>query len=105
MLFVEGITVRNFRSLNSVTIGVDRHGYGKPLTNISCFIGKPNTGKSNFLDVFSFVQEVNSYGISYACSTRGGFDAIRTKGKCKNYFFAYKELDKKYILELLKNDR
>ena len=64
MLFVEGITVRNFRSLNSVTIGVDRHGYGKPLTNISCFIGKPNTGKSNFLDVFSFVQEVNSYGIN-----------------------------------------
>lgn len=31
--------------------------------------------------------------------------AIKTKGKCKNYFFAYKELDKKYILELLKNDR
>ena len=31
--------------------------------------------------------------------------AIKKHGKCKNYYFGYKELDKKYILELLQNDR
>ena len=110
MLFVEGITVRNFRSLNSVTIGVDKHGYGKPLTNVSCFLGKPNTGKSNFLDVFSFIQEVNSYGISYACSTRGGYDAIRTKGKHSpiEFEFAFSDIignKYKYLFSLDKDDR
>lgn len=30
--------------------------------------------------------------------------AIKRGCKCKNYFFNYKELDKKYILNLLKND-
>lgn len=110
MFFCEGITVRNFKSLNCVTLGVDKHEYGKPLTNITCCIGAPNTGKSNFLDVFRFIRDVNQCGIAFACSVRGGYDAVRTKGKQGPITFEFVLSDivgdkYKYVLSIDKDDR
>ena len=81
MFYIEGIKVKNFKSLKNVSIGRSRKQDTQSLSNMTCFIGKANTGKSNFLDVFSFIRDMNTYGINYACGIRGGFDAVRTRGE------------------------
>lgn len=81
MFYIEGIKVRNFKSLKNVSIGRSRKQDSQSLSNMTCFIGKANTGKSNFLDVFSFIRDMNNYGVNCACGSRGGFDAVRTRGE------------------------
>lgn len=110
MFFFEGITVRNFKSLNCVTFGVDKHGFGKPLTNITCCVGASNSGKSNFLDLFQFIFEVNNYGLKSALYRRGGIESVRTRGKQSPIEFDFALSDifgnkYRYVLSFDINDR
>ena len=109
MFLFEGITIRNFKSLNSVSIGKKWGTRGQPLPELVCIIGQPNTGKSNFFDVFSFIRDMNLYGIKTACDKRGGFDNIRTTDKFSPIEFEFVLSDVcgteyRYLLSLNKDE-
>ena len=71
MFFIEGIAIRNFKSLNNVVLGRKWNTNGTPLPEVVCCIGPPNSGKSNFLEVFRFIRDINELGTEVACNTRG----------------------------------
>ena len=109
MFLFEGVTIRNFRSLNSVSLGKKWGTNGKPLPELVCIIGQPNTGKSNFFDVFKFIRDMNLYGIKTACDKRGGFDNIRTANKFSPIEFEFVLSDicgteYRYLLSLNKDE-
>jgi len=72
--------ILNFKSLGKIQI---------PLEPFTVFVGPNGTGKSNFLDAFSFVQQCLSQSIEYALISRGGISAVRrhSTGHPKNTSF------------------
>ena len=90
MGIIEGIWVRNFKSLKQVGVGScykqfvyvedDENLYPFALNNASAFVGRSGAGKSSFFDALLFLSECFQYGVNYACQRRGGFDAIYSHG-------------------------
>jgi len=64
---IEQITIRNFKSLQNVTI---RPGA------LNLIIGPNASGKSNFAEAIEFISKVFCFGLKQAMSERGGFDNI-----------------------------
>lgn len=81
MFLIEGISIRNYRTLQNVHIGKHWDTDEEPLPELICCIGAPNTGKSEFWDVFSFIQDMNRNGVMDACVKRGGLNNIRIQDK------------------------
>ncbi|MBM3215401.1 ATPase, partial [Candidatus Poribacteria bacterium] len=84
MARIEGIRIRNFRSLKDVTLGKLWNTQGvEPLTPITAVIGKNGVGKSALFDVFGFLADCLKVGVEEACDARGrgGFERIRTQGQ------------------------
>lgn len=77
-----GIRIRNFKSLQDVTLGQIGYGLGDPLPPLSCFIGPNGCGKSSLLDAFGFLADCLKEGVEAACDKpqRGGFNRLRTQG-------------------------
>lgn len=69
---IKTFKIRNYRSLRDVVLTPG-------LRNI--FIGPNASGKSNSLDVFRFLRDIASLGLSRAISNRGGFNEIFWKGE------------------------
>ncbi|MBF2760477.1 MAG: AAA family ATPase [Ectothiorhodospiraceae bacterium AqS1] len=81
---IEGIRIKNFRSLKNITFGklwstqdID------PLTPLTVVIGKNGAGKSALFDAFGFLADCLKAGVEEACDARGrgGFDRIRSQGE------------------------
>lgn len=84
MATIEGIRIKNFRSLKDITFGklwstqrID------PLTPLTVVIGKNGAGKSTLFDAFGFLADCLKSGVEEACDARGrgGFDRIRSQGE------------------------
>ena len=91
-----GIRIRNFKSLQDVTLGQIGYGQGDPLPPLSCFIGPNGCGKSSLLDAFGFLADCLKEGVEAACDKpqRGGFSRLRTQGITDSIQFDlyYKEI-------------
>ncbi|MDR0609516.1 MAG: AAA family ATPase [Planctomycetaceae bacterium] len=87
---LEGFWIRNFKSLKQVGIGTcfpkfvyiddETQVLPYPLDSVTLLIGNAGTGKSSALDAFSFVSDCYRHGVDFACSKRGGFDALYSHG-------------------------
>ncbi|MCI0512952.1 AAA family ATPase [candidate division KSB1 bacterium] len=77
-----GIRIKNYRSLQDVTLGQISYGQDQALPPLSCFIGPNGCGKSSLLDAFGFLSDCLREGVEAACDKqqRGGFDRLRTQG-------------------------
>ncbi|MDO5580861.1 MAG: AAA family ATPase [Planctomycetia bacterium] len=84
MGMIEGIRIRNFRTLKDVQLGkMWNDQKSKALTPMSVIIGKNGTGKSSLFDVFGFIADCLKYGVEEACDLnhRGGYDRIHSKSQ------------------------
>jgi predicted ATPase len=84
MAKIEGIRMRNFRSLKDVTLGkLWNLQDADPLTPMTAVIGKNGVGKSTLFDAFGFLADCLKSGVEEACDLRGrgGFDRIRSQGQ------------------------
>jgi predicted ATPase len=90
MALIEGIKIKNYRSLKDVTLGKTwQERDFKPLTPLTVVIGKNGVGKSSLFDAFGFLADCLTYGVDEAChrSGRGGFDRLRSAGSDGNIEF------------------
>lgn len=83
MARIEGIRIRNFRSLRDVTLGrVFSDQTPEPLSPLTAVIGKNGAGKSSLFDAFGFLADCLKTGVEEAFDARGrgGFDRVRSQG-------------------------
>lgn len=83
MARIEGIRIRNFRSLRDVTLGrVLSDQQPEPLTTMTAVIGKNGVGKSTLFDAFGFLSDCLRTGVEEAFDARGrgGFERVRSQG-------------------------
>lgn len=82
MAMIQGIRIRNFKSLKDITLGNVCDGSNtQPLTPITAVIGKNGVGKTSLFDVFGFLADCMKYGVAEACDVRGGFDRVVSQGQ------------------------
>lgn len=84
MAIIEGFKVKNFRSLQDVTLGkLWNQQDVKPLTPMTAVIGKNGVGKSTLFDAFGFLSDCLKLGVEEACDARGrgGFHRLRSQGQ------------------------
>lgn len=83
MAMIEGIRIRNFRTLRDVTLGkVLSMQSSDPLTPMTAVIGKNGVGKSTLFDAFGFLADCLRAGVEEAFDERGrgGFDRVKSQG-------------------------
>ncbi len=68
--FLRAIRIRNYKSIGKCHVGLH------PLTVL---VGRNGSGKSNFLDVLSFVVDSLQTSLDHAFKARGGIDAVRRR--------------------------
>lgn len=93
---IQGIQIKNFRSLRNITLGKLWQLQDKePLTPMTAVIGKNGVGKSTLFDAFGFLADCLRHGVEEACDLqgRGGFNRIRSQGTTEPVEFEiyYKE--------------
>lgn len=66
---IKKLTVSNFKSIAANTV--------IHLDNLTVFVGQNGSGKSNIIDVFSFVSDAMRLGLEGAITKRNGIQAIR----------------------------
>lgn len=84
MARIEGIRIKNFRTLKDVTLGkVFSVQKPDPLTPMTAVIGKNGAGKSTLFDAFGFLSDCLRTGVEEAFDShgRGGFDRVRSQGE------------------------
>lgn len=82
MAMIQGIRIRNFKSLKDITLGNICDGSNiQPLTPITAVIGKNGVGKTSLFDVFGFLADCMKNGVAEACDVRGGFDQVVSQGE------------------------
>jgi predicted ATPase len=82
MALIEGLRLKNFRSLREIEIGKLWNTQNEPLAPLTAVIGKNGTGKSSLFDAFGFLADCLRYGVETACDMngRGGIKKIRSMG-------------------------
>ncbi|HEY3742533.1 MAG TPA: AAA family ATPase, partial [Bryobacteraceae bacterium] len=96
MARIEGIRIKNFRTLKDVTFGkVFSMQQPDPLTPMTAVIGKNGSGKSTLFDAFGFLADCLRLGVEEAFDERGrgGFNRVRSQGAAESIEFEiyYKE--------------
>lgn len=82
MAKIEGIRIRNFHSLQDITLGkLWNLQSAAPLTPLTAVIGRNGSGKSTLFDAFGFLADCLKFGVEDACNQnqRGGFERIRSQ--------------------------
>lgn len=83
MARIEGIRIRNFRTLRDVTLGcLWNKKETEKLTPLTAVIGKNGAGKSTLFDAFGFLSDCLKSGVEDACDAkgRGGFKRLLSQG-------------------------
>lgn len=83
MARIEGIRIRNYRTLRDITLGkLWNMQQAEPLTPMTAVIGKNGVGKSTLFDAFGFLADCLKSGVEEACDLqgRGGFERIKSQG-------------------------
>lgn len=80
MAQIQGIRIRNYKALKSITLGKLWNNGEEPLTPLTAVIGKNGAGKSSLFDSFGFIADCLKNGVEEACENRGGFKKILSKG-------------------------
>lgn len=83
MAHIEGLTIRGYRALRDVTLGMTfEHQENEPLQRMIAVIGPNGSGKSTLMDVLGFLSDCMRIGVDEACDRphRGGFERLRTRG-------------------------
>lgn len=81
MANIEGIRIKNYKTLKDVTLGKllgsekDIH----PLSPLTVVIGKNGVGKSTLFEALGFLADAVKSGVEDACETRGGFEKIHSR--------------------------
>lgn len=75
---IEKIKVSNFKSFNELEV---------ELGNFNVLIGANASGKSNFLQIFNFLRDIEQHGLKNAVSLQGGVEYFRNSsiGTSKNF--------------------
>ncbi len=84
MAKIEGIRIRNFRTLKDISLGRFWNlQKADSLTAMTAVIGKNGAGKSTLFDAFGFLADCLKSGVEEACDSRGrgGFSRLRTQGE------------------------
>ena len=84
MAHLQGIRIRNYRTLKEVTLGQTfEHRGDSPLPKMLAVIGPNGAGKSSLMDALGFVGDCLRFGVDEACDQphRGGFEKLRTRGQ------------------------
>ncbi len=80
---IEGLRIKNFKSLKDIALGKLREDRkAVPLTPLTAVIGKNGVGKSSLFDALGFLADALKFGVEEACDlrNRGGFEKIRSRG-------------------------
>lgn len=83
MARIEGIRIRNFRTLRDITLGrVLSKQDPKPLSPMTAVIGKNGVGKSTLFDAFGFLSDCLRTGVEEAFDARGrgGYERVKSQG-------------------------
>jgi predicted ATPase len=83
MAILEGIQIKNFRTLKEVTLGRTIYeATNLELPRLVAVIGANGVGKSSLLDALSFLGDCLKEGVESASDKphRGGFERLRTQG-------------------------
>ena len=83
MAILEGIQIKNYRSLKDVTLGKTfENQKADVLPRLMAVIGANGVGKSTLLDALGFLGDCLNEGVEAACDKpqRGGFERLRTLG-------------------------
>ena len=80
---IDGLRIRNFRTLRDVEFGKLWNTENQPLTPMTVVIGKNGVGKSTLFDAFGFLADCLKSGVEEACDSRGrgGFEKIRSQNQ------------------------
>jgi predicted ATPase len=84
MAKIEGIRIKNFKTLKDITLGrLWNQQKVEPLTALTTVIGKNGVGKSTLFDAFGFLADCLKNGVEEACDSkgRGGFSKILSQGQ------------------------
>jgi predicted ATPase len=84
MARIEGMRIRNFRTLQDITLGrLWNQQKLEPLTPMTAVIGRNGVGKSSLFDAFGFLSDCLRSGVEEACDARGrgGFRRILSQGQ------------------------
>jgi predicted ATPase len=84
MARIEGVRMRNFKTLKDIAFGrLWNFQMADPLTPVTAVIGKNGVGKSTLFDAFGFLSDCLKFGVEEACDMRGrgGFNKILSKGQ------------------------
>ena len=84
MAHIEGLTIRCYRALRDVTLGMTfEHQENEPLQRMIAAIGPNGSGKSTLMDALGFLSDCMQIGVEEACDRphRGGFNRLRTRGQ------------------------
>lgn len=65
---LKSLMVENFKSFEKISID---------LNDLNIFIGSNSSGKSNFVQIFKFLQDLNKHNLDIAISKQGGVDYLR----------------------------
>jgi len=81
-LTIQRIRIANFKTFNDVEIS---------LSNFNVIIGANASGKSNFIEIFKFIQDFNKYGLQDAISAQGGITYFRNLqlAQSKNFILEF----------------
>lgn len=69
---IEGIEIRNYRSLGDVKL--------RDLPQLSIVVGANGSGKSTLFDVFGFLKDAVTHDVNTAVTRRGGFKELVSRG-------------------------
>lgn len=83
MGMIEGIRIRNFKTLKDISLGDTPETTEKPLTPMTVVIGKNGAGKSSIFDALGFLSDCLKNGVEAACdmNNRGGYERIHSQGQ------------------------
>lgn len=62
-MFIKRVAATNFKSYDNINV---------KLSNFSALIGSNASGKSNFVEIFEFMNDIFTFGIENAVSMHGG---------------------------------
>jgi len=82
MAQLEGISIRNYRTLHDITLGrTFENRDSEPLHRMVALIGPNGSGKSTLMDALGFLGDCLRTGVEEACEQphRGGFEKLRTR--------------------------